>query len=119
MAQLCVLNWTRLAYLRLRLECRFSLKCCFYSICTSGGEVYPRYIPAAYGDGLLAGWGEGTALTLAALDTNGAIVEGPVSISARAGGLDDFATYPNGDAGWAFAEDGATTLQVARVTRCE
>jgi hypothetical protein len=75
---------------------------------------------AAYGNNqLLAGWGEDTDLTLAVIDTSGNIVEGPSQISAEAGGLDDFASYANGDVGWAFAADGASSLQVVRVTRCE
>lgn len=74
---------------------------------------------AAYGDGLLAGWGEDTDLTLAMLDTSGNILEGPVAISAQAGGLDDFSTYPSGDVGWAFAGGDSSTLQITRVARCE
>jgi hypothetical protein len=83
-------------------------------------EVDERFAHlAAYGDGLLAGWGEETDLTLAVVDTSGNVVEGPVAISAQAGGLDDFASYPNGDAGFAYAGDGASSLEVTRVARCE
>ena len=84
---------------------------------TAGVDEYYSHL-AAYGDGLLAGWGTDTELTIATLDMSGSIIEGPVAISAQLGGLDDFATYPNGDVGWAFSE-GDSTLQVARVAACE
>jgi hypothetical protein len=74
---------------------------------------------AAYGDGLLAGWGTTTELSLATLDTTGTVVEGPVAVSAQAGGLDDFVTYPNGDVGWAYAWGELSSFQVVRVARCE
>ncbi|MBN1608900.1 MAG: hypothetical protein JW940_19895 [Polyangiaceae bacterium] len=74
---------------------------------------------AAYGDGLLAGWGPDTSLTIAELDTNGSVTEGPVAITAQAGGLDDWATYPNGDVGWAYAWGDLSSLQIIRVMRCE
>jgi len=74
---------------------------------------------AAYGDRLLAAWSDSTgALTLATVDTSGNVVEGPAAVTARAGGQDDFATYPNGDVGWAFAWSNLSQLQVIRVTRC-
>jgi hypothetical protein len=58
---------------------------------------------AAYGDGLLAGWDADDTITLAVLDTAGAILEGPVAVTAQIGGQDDFATFVSGDAGWAGA----------------
>jgi hypothetical protein len=80
-------------------------------------ELYSHL--AAYGDGLLAGWGAGTELSLAMLDTAGTVLEGPVAVSVQAGGLDDFATYPNGAVGWAYAWGDLSSLQVIRVARCE
>ena len=40
-------------------------------------------------------------------------------VGARAGGREDFAAYPNGDVGWAFAWDDLSILQIMRVARCE
>jgi hypothetical protein len=73
---------------------------------------------AAYGDGLLAGWDADDTFTLAMLDTAGAIVEGPVAVDAQIGGQDDFATFANGDAGWAGAWDDLGAIKVVRVARC-
>ncbi len=112
-------------------EGRASYDIAFLHVDNSGnasGRVYLTDTPgvneefahlAAYGDGLLAGWGEGSALTIAATDTSGAVVEGPAAIGAELGGLDDFVAHANGDVGWAWADDGTSALQVARVTRCE
>jgi hypothetical protein len=35
------------------------------------------------------------------------------------GARNDFATWPNGDAGWAYAWGDPSRLQVVRVSRCE
>lgn len=73
---------------------------------------------AKYGDKLLVGWGTGAAqVTIATIDTAGAIVEQPVATTAQIGGQDDFASWPNGDAGWAWGADMAVHL--VRVTRCQ
>ena len=74
---------------------------------------------AAYGENLLAAWSTGTELTLAVVDTAGSVLEGPVVIGAQAGGFDDFAAYPSGDVGWAYAWGDLSNLQVMRVARCE
>ena len=50
---------------------------------------------------------------------SGSIQEGPVVVGAQIGGLDDFATYPNGDVGWAAAWDDMSTLRIVRVAACE
>ena len=84
---------------------------------TSVDEEYSHL--AAYGDNLLAAWSTGTELTLAVVNTTGAVLEGPVVVSAQAGGFDDFATYPSGDVGWAYAWGDLSNLQVMRLTRCE
>jgi hypothetical protein len=74
---------------------------------------------AAYGDRLLAGWSTATEITLATVDSAGTVLEGPALTTAQAGGQDDFATYPNGDVGWAYAWGDLTYLQVVRVVRCQ
>ncbi len=74
---------------------------------------------AAYGSNLLAAWSTGTELALAVVDTAGSVLEGPVVVGAQAGGPDDFATYPGGDVGWAFAWGNLSNLQIMRVARCE
>jgi hypothetical protein len=72
---------------------------------------------AKYGDRLLVGWQSGSQLMIASIDTAGAIVEPAVATTASIGGQDDFATWPNGDAGWAWGSD--MLVRVARVTRCQ
>lgn len=74
-----------------------------------------------FGDQLLAGWdtGNNTAINLAVIDTTGKVVEPATVTTARAGGQDDFATFANGDAGWAGAWDDLNQLKVVRVARCQ
>lgn len=87
---------------------------------TDTADVDERYSHlAAYGDQLLAGWDSGGQLTLAVIDTAGSIVEGPVETATQIGGQDDFATFANGDAGFAAAWDDLGLLRVVRVARCE
>ncbi|MBN1772808.1 MAG: hypothetical protein JXB32_16175 [Deltaproteobacteria bacterium] len=74
---------------------------------------------AAYGANYLAGWLEGGTPRLAVVDAAGAIVEGPVGISAQFGARNDFVTWPSGDVGWAYAWGDTSRLQVVRVSRCE
>jgi hypothetical protein len=74
---------------------------------------------AKYGDRLLAGWAAGMELMIATIDTAGAIVEQPVAAPAAIGGQDDFATWANGDAGWAGIGASNMQLVVVRVVRCE
>jgi hypothetical protein len=76
---------------------------------------------AAYGDRLLAGWDAGgtTPVTLAVIDKTGAVVEAAAATTARIGGQDDFATFANGDAGWAGAWDDLTQIRVVRVAQCK
>lgn len=87
---------------------------------TDTASVVEQYAYLAqYGDALLAGWATTAGqLSIATVSTSGAITEGPVAVSARVGALDDFATYPNGDVGWAYAWSDLSKLQVTRVTRC-
>lgn len=74
---------------------------------------------AKYGDRLLVGWSTGAqaAVTIASVDTAGAIVEQPVATTAIIGGQDDFASWPDGDAGWAWGAD--MVVHLVRVTRCQ
>ncbi len=72
---------------------------------------------AKYGDGLLAGWLSGSQLMIASIDTAGAITEAAVATTASIGGQDDFATWANGDAGWAFGSQ--MLIRVVRVARCQ
>lgn len=72
---------------------------------------------AKYGDRLLVGWASGSQLTIATIDTAGTILEAPMATTALIGGQDDFATWTNGDAGWAWGAD--RMVHVARVTRCQ
>lgn len=74
-----------------------------------------------YGDRLLAGWdsGAGTAVTLVVTDKTGVVVEGPAVTTARIGGQDDFATFANGDGGWAAAWEDLSQLRVVRVAACK
>jgi hypothetical protein len=74
---------------------------------------------AKYGDRLLAGWLSGSQVMIASIDTTGAIVEAPVATMAQIGGQDDFATWANGDAGWAAAWSDSMLLRVVRVARCQ
>jgi hypothetical protein len=59
------------------------------------------------------------AIALAVLDTSGNVTDGTVAVRAQAGGLDDFATYPNGDVGWAYAWGSMSELKVVRVAGCQ
>jgi hypothetical protein len=72
---------------------------------------------AKYGDQLLAGWASGAQVTIATIDTAGAIIETPVATTALIGGQDDFATFANGDAGWAWGAD--MVVHLVRVARCQ
>jgi hypothetical protein len=72
---------------------------------------------ARYGDNLLAGWKDGSALKVAVVTEGGKVLEGPVAITANVGERDDFVNYPNGDIGWAYTVGGK--LSVARIQACE
>lgn len=76
---------------------------------------------AKLGEQLLAGWdtGANTAVNLAVVDTAGKVVEAATPTMARIGGQDDFATFANGDAGWAAAWDDLAQLRVVRVANCK
>ncbi|MBN2360280.1 MAG: hypothetical protein JXR83_12580 [Deltaproteobacteria bacterium] len=41
-----------------------------------------------------------------------------LTISQSFGAADDFATFDNGDAGWAYAWGDMTKLKIVRVPRC-
>lgn len=74
---------------------------------------------AAYGPAYLAGWTAGGTGRLAVVAASGAILEGPADVAAESGARNDFVTWPNGDAGWAYAWGDTSRLQVVRVSRCE
>ncbi len=76
---------------------------------------------AAYGDRLVAGWdsGNATAVSVAVIDKAGVVVEGPAVTTARIGGQDDFATFANGDVGWAGAWDDLAQVRIVRVAACK
>jgi hypothetical protein len=82
---------------------------------------YPfRPYLAAYGAGqLLLGYKSGGALQLAIADAaTGAVVEGPVAVSASIDQFQDFVSDPNGDVIWAFSPGGSSRVQVVRVMAC-
>ncbi len=83
--------------------------------------AYPfRPYLATYGEGrLLAGWHKAGALQLAVLDAaTGALLEGPVAAGARIDLWSEFVSYPNGDVGWAWSQDGGRRLELVRVAGC-
>lgn len=73
---------------------------------------------ARLGDQLLLGWKEGGDHVLAVVDEAGTFLEGPVTVPVRFAALDDFVTFSNGDAGWAYAWDDLSLLKVVRVIPC-
>jgi hypothetical protein len=70
-----------------------------------------------YGSGMLAAWSAGADIMFAALDANGALVEGPVAVTTTLPAGSDLAVFPSGDVGWAYADGGG--LSVVHLARCE
>ena len=70
-----------------------------------------------YGAGMLAAWSTGAETMFVALDASGAVVEGPVAVSATLPWGSDLAAYPSGDVGWVYPDGGG--LSLVRVQRCE
>ena len=83
---------------------------------TEGGPDEEGPHLARYGEIYLAGWRVGDDMKLAATNQYGEIEEGPTSVDAIAGDRDDFATFENGDVGWAYRQ--GNDLKMARVPYC-
>ncbi|MCC7020385.1 MAG: hypothetical protein IT332_11545 [Ardenticatenales bacterium] len=77
------------------------------------------YLAAYGGDRLLAGWHSGGQLQLAVMDgRTGDLVEGPAGVDAQIDAWNDFVAFPNGNVGWAYAADRASTIDFVRVGGC-
>jgi hypothetical protein len=83
------------------------------------GRYINRANAARYGEDILIAWNvynkdERTDIPfIATITSNGQIVYGPDQINVTFNIGDDFVTFPNGDTGWAIAEDGK--LKIVRV----
>ncbi|MBN2801905.1 MAG: hypothetical protein JXR91_02305 [Deltaproteobacteria bacterium] len=80
--------------------------------------IFRPYL-SRFGDDLLIGWKSNEKLNLAvANNTNGAIIEGPITTEAPIDQFVDMVAYPNGDAAWANSE-GGSKITVTRVLSCQ
>jgi hypothetical protein len=78
--------------------------------------VFRTYL-AEYGSGsMLAGWKSGGQLQIAVLDKEtGEMTRGPVPVEAGIDQFQEFVSYPNGDVGWAWGENGASEIRIVRI----
>lgn len=74
---------------------------------------------AKLGDVLLVGYRAGQEFKLMTVDYSGTALEGPTTIAAQFADRDDFTTFANGDAGWAYAWGDMGQLKIVRVAGCE
>jgi hypothetical protein len=82
---------------------------------TEDDEIKPHL--AKYGSHFLVAWELQKKLVFSVIDSSGAVVEGPIAADALIRSRDDFATFADGDVGWAAAV-GATTLRIYRLQNC-
>jgi hypothetical protein len=82
---------------------------------TTANEINPKIIP--YGSGrLLVSWEtEGSTRTFSLVDIDGNFKTQAEQINVKAGPVDDFRSFPNGDVGWAYAWDNMNSLKVMRI----
>ncbi len=82
---------------------------------TTANEINPKIIP--YGSGrLLVSWEtEGSTRTFSLVDIDGNFKTQAEQINVKAGPVDDFRSFPNGDVGWAYAWDSMNSLKVMRI----
>jgi len=73
---------------------------------------------AAYDEQFLAGWTSGRSHTIAVVDRDGSIIDGPVEIEATIQDKDDMVTMLDGSVAWAFVDGNASRLKVAQVMSC-